>query len=118
MDPYTSCVRHLHYVFDAWDGDVLVQSYPCYLLRQTAVEALQGSDYSGFAIAPAEVSTSELFQELYGELELPDFAWLKVTGEPAEDDFGINEHGKLVVSERVFKLLQPGLVHCEVERLS
>src|SRR5438309_2246085 len=82
-------VERLHYVFDGWSGDELVESYPCFIVTRELGEHLVDFGATGFRVRDLEISTSESFQELYPNQELPDFRWLDVVGEPRRDDLAI-----------------------------
>ncbi|TIW19641.1 MAG: hypothetical protein E5V65_10075 [Mesorhizobium sp.] len=99
-------VTKLHYKVEAWFGDVIVATFPCFLVTEEAQRALQKMGFSGATFADAEVTTSEEFQEDQPGLELPHFVWLKVNGKAGRDDFGIAVPFRLVISERVLDLLE------------
>ncbi|MGA2404325.1 MAG: hypothetical protein ABSG91_21925 [Syntrophobacteraceae bacterium] len=71
-------VRRLHYVFDDWGGDVLLESCPCFIVTESAKKKLQSIGATGIRFDKVEVTTSELFQELVPDLELPKFVWLQI----------------------------------------
>ncbi|PBB32745.1 hypothetical protein [Mesorhizobium sp. WSM3882] len=99
-------VTKLHYKVEAWFGDVIVATFPCFLVTEETQRALQKMGFSGATFADAEVTTSEEFQEDQPGLELPHFVWLKVNGKAGQDDFGIAVPFRLVISERVLDLLE------------
>jgi hypothetical protein len=99
-------IRKLQYVFDGWLGDAILESFPCFIVTDVAAKALLREGLTGFELDDVEVSVSELFRELYPGQELPVFRWLKITGEPGVDDFGVGADHRLVVSERVTRTLQ------------
>lgn len=47
---------------------------------------------------------------------LPAFLWLKVSGQAGVDDLGISDDHRLVVSEKLLKVVQEdgNLEHCDV----
>ncbi|WP_245303356.1 hypothetical protein [Mesorhizobium loti] len=96
----------LHYVVEGWTGDVLVTTFPCYLVTEEAQRALQQIGFSGATFAEAEVTTSEEFHEYQPGQELPPFVWLKVNGKAGRDDFGIAANYRLVISKRILDLLE------------
>lgn len=100
-------VTKLHYEFQGWLGDVLVESFPCFIVTEEAKRVLLEIGFSGATFADVEVTTSELFEEMQPELELPPFVWLKVDGQAGHDDFGLPPNHRLVVSERVLDALKP-----------
>lgn len=109
-------VKHLHYEFDGWLGDDLVESFPCYLVSERLKKVISEVATSGFSFAEVEVSTSEEFHDMCDDQELPEFSWLKVFGQPGVDDFGMSSENCLVVSERVLKGMQEGgnLENCDI----
>lgn len=109
-------VYKLHYVFDGWLGDDIVESFPCYVISDYIRGRLDLIDLSGYNIADMVVSTSEVFEELQPEVKLPKFWWLQVTGVACEDDFGIAADHRLVVSGRALHVLKMGsLENCDIE---
>lgn len=99
-------VSRLHYEFDGWGGDVLLRSFPCYIITEGAKRKLQSLDSTGIKFDKVEVTTSELFHELFPDRQLPKFVWLQIVGKPGQDDFGIADNHKLVVSERALEALK------------
>ncbi len=48
--------------------------------------------------------------------KVPKLYWLKITGQPGEDDFGLKEDCTLVVSMRALEALKKlNLKHCDVQ---
>ena len=108
-------VLRLHYEVDAWLGDDLVQSFPSYLVARRMWERLGSLKPTGVATAAAEITASDEFRELNPGRVVPQFVWLKVSGAPGKDDFGLTANAGLVVSERVLKEMKSGqLEHCDV----
>lgn len=95
-------VSKLVYQMEGWIGDVLITSFPCFLVTEEAAHALSKIGFTGATFAPVEVTTSEDFREQQPDVELPSFVWLKVNGKAGHDDFGIAKNLNLVLSERVF----------------
>ncbi|RWQ14524.1 hypothetical protein [Mesorhizobium sp.] len=108
LDPsvHPPIVTKLHYVVEGWTGDVLVTTFPCYLVTEETQRALQNIGFSGATFAEAEVTTSEEFHEYQPGQELPPFVWLKVNGKAGRDDFGIAANYRLVISKRILDLLE------------
>lgn len=99
-------VQKLHYQFDGWLGDELLESSPCFIVTQRLAEELQRQRLSGYELKAVEISTSDQFRELYPDRELPAFAWLGITGKAGTDNFGVDKDGRLVVSETAIELLR------------
>jgi hypothetical protein len=58
-------VRKLHYVFDGWGGDALLESFPCFIVTVEARRKLQSNRLTGIRFDEVEVTTSEFFQDRY-----------------------------------------------------
>jgi hypothetical protein len=99
-------VRKLHYYFDGWDGDVLLESCPCFLVTEEAQRRLQSIGATGIKFDKVEVTTSGFFQDSYPNRQLPKFVWLQIDGKPGQDDFGIAHDLRLVISERALLALR------------
>lgn len=98
-------VTRLHYVFDGWLGDELLESAPCFIATEALARALDEAQLSGFQLGEVEVSRSDQFLELYGEKDLPRFVWLKIEGSPGVDDLGIADDLRLVASQAAMNVL-------------
>ena len=99
-------VSKLHYQFDGWSGDELLESFPCFIVTATLSKELEKERLSGFRLCSMEVSKSEQFHELYPGKILPHFYWLNITGAAGTDDFGIAADHRLVVSKRAIDTLR------------
>jgi hypothetical protein len=99
-------VSKLHYQIDGWLGDVLLESFPSFIVTEDAGQQLQAIGATGVRFDDVEVTTSDQFRQLYPNRRLPKFIWLRAEGQPACDDFGIAPDGRLVTSERVFETLK------------
>jgi hypothetical protein len=109
-------VRWLHYKFDGWLGDSILESFPCFIVTSPAAAELERNNLNGFRLAPVEISTSETYREICGDKKLPSFKWLQVDGEAGTQDFGLNENNILVVSCLALEILQRvGIKNCEIK---
>lgn len=99
-------VQRLHYKFDGWLGDELLESSPCFIVSQRMADEIERAGLTGVQFDLVEVTVSEQFKQLYPDRGLPKFLWLKVEGSPGRDDFGITSGLKLVVSERALDVLK------------
>ncbi|MEM6689202.1 MAG: hypothetical protein AAF664_07245 [Planctomycetota bacterium] len=112
-------VTKLHYVFDGWLGDSIIESHPCFVVTKALGDALVESRISGFELRGLEVSQSETFEELYPDRTLPEFRWLQVTGTACSDDFGISDEHLLVVSASALEVIQKhGCDNCDISKVS
>jgi hypothetical protein len=99
-------VAALHYEFDGWQGDELLEVLAHYIVADPLRAQLEAAAPTGCEFAPARVSTSPLFRELYPGRRLPKFHWLRVTGRAGHDDFGMSIDHRLVVSSRIWEILK------------
>jgi hypothetical protein len=109
-------VRKLDYCFEGWLGDVLLESFPCFIVTEAAKRELQKLAATGARFDVVRITKSEEFDELNPDVLLPQFAWLRPEGELGRDDIATAEDGRLVVSARVLKLLEKmGISNAMVE---
>jgi hypothetical protein len=109
-------VHKLHYEFDGWLGDELLESTPCFIVTERMLTNLQQARLTGFNVHELLVSKSDQFDELHPDRTLPPFVWLEIVGEPGADDFGISPDGRLVVSDRALTVLREiGIANAGVE---
>jgi hypothetical protein len=99
-------VSRLHYEIAGWDGDVLLTSFPCFIVTEDAMNKLMEIGVTGARFADVEVTTTYPFRELYPDTQLPKFVWLQVTGRAGCDDFGLARKIRLVISERALDVLK------------
>ena len=99
-------VHKLHYEFQGWMGDELLESTPCFIVSQRVAREIERSQFTGAGFDEVEITASDQFQELYPDRQLPVFVWFKVDGNAGRDDFGIAPDGRLVVSERAIEMLR------------
>lgn len=115
-DIHPPVVRQLHYRFDGWLGDVLVESFPCFVVTAEAAGALVALELTGVELGPVEVTKSDTFEDIHPQRELPRFAWLKPRGTAGESDLGAAPDGRLVVSKRALEALQSlGIANALIE---
>jgi hypothetical protein len=108
-------VTRLHYEFEGWFGDDIVETTPCFIVTKRLAEALKQTGLQGAELRECEISTSDEFEELFPDVELPEFLWLYVFGEAGRDDFGKTADDCLVVSEKILDLLKTfNIDGCEV----
>jgi len=108
-------VNRLHLEFMGWLGDSLLETFPVFVVTQSLGDALVSSQFAGFVLSTFEVSISEQFVELYGDRELPDFYWLRVSGRAGVDDFGLANDHRLVISQRALDLIKHhSLMHADI----
>ncbi|SFX68224.1 hypothetical protein SAMN04487866_11744 [Thermoactinomyces sp. DSM 45891] len=122
-------VSHLHYAFDGWLGDALLETCPCFIVTTSLASLIESSNLSGYQFKKVEVSMSEFFQEMHPERILPEFVELVPAGKISVtnglvtdwtgEDFCTDEIANLVVSERALSTLKKHrLNHCDIEQLA
>jgi hypothetical protein len=99
-------VSKLHHHFEGWLGDGLLKSFPCFIATDGVRNTLVALKATGVEFDDVEITTSEQFQDVQPDCQLPEFVWLRITGKPGRDDLGVNSDARLVVSERVMNALQ------------
>lgn len=107
-------VKHLHYEFDGWLGDVLLESTPCFIVTDEAEAAIRKAKLSGAGFAAMEASVSDTFRDTHSDRALPKFQRLTPLGTPGVDDFALAADLRLVLSEKAIGVLKElGLNHAE-----
>lgn len=114
MDHSVSPARvvSLEFAFDDWFGDEILACHPIFVATVAMVGRFAESGLSGYRVKPVHISTSELFDEwrsVKDIAELPSFVWLEVHGFAGSDDLGMSAQRELVISQRAFEILLPGL---------
>jgi len=122
-------VAYLHYEFEDWLGDELLEAWPCYIITERLAADLSGRDLTGVRLGPVEASVSALFQDIHGDRRLPVFVRLMPEGKASLGDGGevlgwsghdacLSETGRLVVTERFLDTLRRHQFHhCEISDL-
>lgn len=113
-------VKRLHYHFQGWLGDDLVQSFPVFLVSDRLRRAMEAARLSGGSFDDADISVAEEFGAVSVQQPLPRFFWLKVTGRAQTSDLGVSpDDYRLVVSEIALRCVRRfSLGNCSVTALS
>ncbi len=99
-------VQHLDFEFAGWSGDDILATFPCYIVTGTLADRLRASDLSGWRLLDVEISRSAEFDELYPDLELPQFERLSPIGVAGVDDIGATPIADLILSERALAMFK------------
>lgn len=99
-------VSRLHYEFEGWLGDDLLESFPCFIVTERLAVALERAGLTGFVLDDVTTTRSPEFEELYPDTQLPSFRWLRVTAHAGTADFGIGPDYRLVVSTGALTILE------------
>jgi hypothetical protein len=111
--------KKVHYVFDDYPSDCIVERSGVYLITQELKKALEDMETTGCEFDDVIVSESDEYEEHTSHIQdnsLPKFYWLKIIGKAGKDDIGRVEPAiSIVVSERVFNVIRKfGLKDCIV----
>jgi hypothetical protein len=98
-------VYKLHYEFQGWLLNDILESFPCFIVTENLKEAILKIGLAGVEFDFVKISTSYVFKQLYPEKVLPKFSWMKIFGEAGKHDFGISDKFRLVISEKAYDLL-------------
>ena len=108
-------VHKLHYEFDGWLGDELLESTPCFIATERLAAEIEKAGLTGVSFDEVEISRSGEFEDRYPNRKLPSFLWMKVYGKARHDDFGKTPDINLVISQQALQLLrEQGTVHMDV----
>jgi len=114
-------IERLHYEFDGWLGDSILETICCYIVTESTREKILAFRPTGVTFAEVKVTKSTEFVARYPDRVLPAFAWLQIIGVAGKDDFGYTKtHGSsMVVSSRILDVLsESGIPHCAVVELA
>ena len=108
-------ISHLHYIFDGWLGDELLELTPCFLISERLKKEIENHGFSGCRFADVEVSYSDEFLEIYPIRKVPKFyrmiplktVFVENDGYINQDmdDFMLTQKSYLIISENVKNLL-------------
>lgn len=110
-------VSRLHYDFVSWLGDDIVAAFPCSIVTNALAQAIVDEGLSGAQIDEVIVTKNPHFERFFPDTAaiLPEWKWLRPTGEPHESDFWQDEQGILIVSESALKLMRKfSLENCRI----
>ena len=122
--PDTTLDRSVHpprpitfnYQFDGWLGDPIIETVANFIVTLPLKEKLESVHASGITFDKVKISKSGEFEDFHQNMDLPEFAWMRISGSPGDDDFGLNEEHRLVVSSRVLKILKDeGMSNSDIE---
>jgi hypothetical protein len=70
-------VRRLHYEFDGWLGDDILETFPCIIVTERLKDRLELEKLSGIVFSDVIVTKSSTFFDTHLDNELPNFFGLK-----------------------------------------
>ena len=108
-------IHELHYEFDDWLGDDIVESTPAFIVTAGLGKSIEESGMTGATLGPVKITRSSQFLELCPGRTLPQFKWLRLYGEPGVDDLALSSDLFLVVSDHALSILKShNLNFCEI----
>lgn len=107
-------IKHLHFVFEGWLGDELLEVTPCFLASERLKNEIELCGFSGCSFEEIEVSFSYEFFEMYPKRVVPKFYRLlpkkellvenATYSDSSLDDFMVSQKSYLIVSDRVKRM--------------
>lgn len=112
-------VKRLHFEFDGWLGDELIECFPCFLVTESLSNECKNSGLVGFDTESALITFSEQFKELYPNQNVPLFNRLIINGTKS-DDFFIDADFSLAVSSKALSVIKTygNINNCYIEEMS
>lgn len=105
-------VSDLQYRFSGWLGDVLLESFPVFIISEEAAATLAREGLSGAAFEDVQVIVTQEFRERHTGPPLPRFVRLKPPATVGDTDFALAGDGRLVVSRKALRILTSlGIAH-------
>ncbi|WP_029326634.1 hypothetical protein [Bacillus sp. m3-13] len=127
-DGISGQVEFLHYEFEGWLGDDLIESTPTFIISNNLKNELLKSDFRDYKLEDCLVTTSDEFEELYPNKELPSFTrfiplgTIEIEGESFKNwsghHFSLSLKGELVVTQKALDFLEKfSIENCDITRL-
>ena len=99
-------VEKLNYEFSGWLGDDIIESFPCYIVSERLKNKIDLEKLRGVRFDNVLITKSQVFNQLYPNIELPKFYWAKINGKFGFDDFIIWDDYRMIISERAYRILK------------
>jgi hypothetical protein len=98
-----------HYcLIDALPKSDIFEIFPCIIASQKLCTALAIGGCSGFVVKQGLFEPSQILNELHPGTVLPPLSWCEITGEPCENDFGLERATRLITSEKAKAVIERG----------
>lgn len=121
-------IKFLHYEFEGWLGDDLLESTPAFIISSNLEDELRKSEFRDYKIEKCLITKSDEFMELYPNKELPSFArflplgTVEIEGEQFDNwsgnDFCLSPKGELVLTKKALDFLSGfSIKHCDITPL-
>jgi hypothetical protein len=99
--------KNLEYLIDVWSGNDVITSTPFFLVTPRFAAKADKSKLTGAVFTQLVIKKADQFDgwEVNKGASLPELLWMRVIGQPGNDDIGITPRGSLVVSEKCMIVL-------------
>lgn len=108
-------VKYLHYEFEGWLGDDLLESTPAFIVSSKLGTELENSDFIDYKLEECLITKSDEFIEMYPDKEIPIFSRFIPLGniEVEEEKFKnwsghhfcLSPKGELVITQEALDFL-------------
>ncbi|KGR89403.1 hypothetical protein [Lysinibacillus odysseyi] len=108
-------LKYLHYEFEGWLGDDLLESTPTFIVSSKLGTELENSDFIDYKLEECLITTSDEFIDMYPNKEIPAFSRFIPLGkiEVEEENFKnwsghhfcLSPKGELVVTQEALDFL-------------
>jgi len=99
-------VEKLHYEFDGWLGDELLETFPCYIVSESLMQDMVNSGLTGAEFDTVTTSVSPQFYSSFEAGDLPSFFWMKIKRTDDPVDVKISKDNRLMVSDAALAVLR------------
>ncbi|HWK22880.1 MAG TPA: hypothetical protein VNS08_07605 [Ureibacillus sp.] len=122
-------IKFLHYEFEGWLGDDLLESTPAFIVSIYLEEELKKSEFNDYKLEKCLISMSDVFMELYPNKEIPSFTrfiplgTVEVEGENYNNwsghHFCLSSKGELVVTQKALDFFKKfSINNCDITSLT
>ena len=99
-------LQKVHIEINVLSSDDLHAVHLCYMVSERLGRRLEGSKLTGAKIEEAQIELSEQAREYYPHVSSLGVLRLKVHGQLKIDDFRLDEHDRLIVSQAAMDVLR------------
>ena len=110
----------LHVEIDGWLGDDILTCVGNVLATERARQLTSTLKLRAVTVKKLEVTRSSEYAQLFGRKRLPQLHWLQLEGTAFEDDFAIDNKGRLIVSAKTINEFRSNLhlENCDIKPVS
>lgn len=122
-------IRYLHYEFEGWLGDDILESTPTFIVSNKLQAKLRNSDFRDYKLEKCLITVSDEFKDMYPNKEIPAFSRFIPLGEVEVEDekfknwsghhFCLSAKGELVVTKKALDFLKSvSIDNCSITTLT